>query len=111
MTFLEPVKLLGQGEYNMDAVEEIKVTDSFLGLSQGIRNCQNVEPLYNCTTRYYKETVLKQCGCIPFNIRLSDKVFCSMLYKMLKQTLLLLTGNSMQLCCKLFPICVCTQIF
>ena len=41
-----------------------------------VTECQNHEPLTNCTTRYYKETMLRKCKCLPFNIRLSDKVRC-----------------------------------
>ena len=32
--FLEPVVLLGEGEYNMDNLKEITVTDSYLTLDQ-----------------------------------------------------------------------------
>ena len=53
---------------------EMNVTDSFLGLDQDIRECQNEEPAENCTTRIYHETMLRECGCLPFNIRTSDKV-------------------------------------
>ena len=66
--------LLGEGEYNLDEAGVIAVTDSFLGLSQDVTECQNDEPLYNCTTRFYRNSLLMQCGCLPFNIRLSDKV-------------------------------------
>ena len=41
--------LLGEGEYNLDEAGIINVTDSFLGLSQEVTECQNDEPLYNCT--------------------------------------------------------------
>ena len=66
--------LLGEGEYNLDEAGIINVTDSFLGLSQDVTECQNFEPLYNCTTRFYRNSLLMQCGCLPFNIRLFDKV-------------------------------------
>ena len=66
--------LLGEGEYNLDEAGVISVTDSFLGLSQEVTECQNDEPLYNCTTRFYRNSLLMQCGCLPFNIRLSDRV-------------------------------------
>ena len=72
--FLEPVKLIGEGEYNIDVLTEIKVTESFLALDKNIRKCQNEEPLNNCTTRHYIDILLKKCGCLPPSINLSNKV-------------------------------------
>ena len=69
----EPVKMSGEGEYNLDALKEIEVTTSYLGLDQEVRGCQNVEPFDNCTTRHYIENLLDHCGCLPFHIRLSDE--------------------------------------
>ena len=66
--------LIGEGQYNIDAIKEIEVTDSFLGLDQNIRACQNNEPIYNCKTRHYLDTILEKCGCLPLSIRISDKV-------------------------------------
>ena len=69
----EPVKLIGEGEYNLNILTEIKVTESYLGLDQETRECQNKEPFYNCTTRAYLDNVLKECGCLPANILLSNR--------------------------------------
>ena len=71
----EPVKLIGEGSYNLNDLKEIDVTDSFLGLNQEIRGCQNEESHDTCVTRVHRDTLLKQCGCLPFNMRLSDKVW------------------------------------
>ena len=71
---LEPVILNGEGEYNLNALIEVKVTESYLGLDGHARECQMEEPFYNCTTRHYVDTLLKQCGCLPLNIRISNKV-------------------------------------
>ena len=68
------MEFVGEGEYNLNDLKEIIVTDSYLGLDENVRGCQNVEPLNNCTTRLYMDTLLRDCGCLPFNIRLSDKV-------------------------------------
>ena len=56
----EPVNLIGEGEYNLNALKEIKVTDSYLGMrmDQDIKDCQNKEPFFNCTTRKYINTFL-----------------------------------------------------
>ena len=71
---LEPVKLNGKGEYNLNILKEIKTTDSFHGLDEHVRGCQNDES-FVCTTRQYVDTFLGQCGCLPLSMRLSDKVY------------------------------------
>ena len=71
---VEPVKLIGEGEYNINVLTQIKVTESFLGLDKDARKCQNEEPYLNCTTRQYHETMLADCGCLPLGIRASAKV-------------------------------------
>ena len=65
------MKLIGEGEYNLNILTEIKITDSYLGLDQETRECQNEEPFYNCTTRTYLENVLRECGCLPANFIIS----------------------------------------
>ena len=72
--FLEPVKLIGEGEYNLDALTQIEVTESYLGLDQDVRECQDKEALFNCTTRFYMDEILQKCGCLPLNIKLSKQV-------------------------------------
>ena len=66
---LEHVKLIGEGEYNLNVLKEITATESYLELGVGDRGCQNEEPLHNCTTQHYIETFLDQCGCLPFYLR------------------------------------------
>ena len=65
---LEPLKLIGDGEYNINILTDIKVTESYLGLDRNVRKCQNEEPFFNCTTRKYIDSLLRECGCLPFNI-------------------------------------------
>ena len=72
---VETVKLIGEGEYNLNALKEIIVTDSYLGLGKDDKNCQNEEPFYNCTTRKYNTTILGECGCLPLKMRFLNKVF------------------------------------
>ena len=70
----ETIKFNGEGQYNLNVLKEITVTNDFLGLDQDDRKCQNEEPLTNCTTRQYLDTLLGECGCFPVNIGLSQKV-------------------------------------
>ena len=72
--FLEPAIIVGQGEYNLNVVKEIEVTDSFLSLKEEVRGCQNKEEYLECTTKALKESFIESCGCLPFEIRLSEKV-------------------------------------
>ena len=63
--------LSGEGEYNLDILKEIEVTDSFNELDNEIRKCQSFkskETYDNCTTRYFMEEMRLKCGCLPFAI-------------------------------------------
>ena len=80
LIFAEPVNFVAQGEYNLNGLKEIEVTDSFLGLDQEDKQCQNEESHDNCRTRLYIDTLLNECGCLPFDIRLSKKVCLSVKY-------------------------------
>ena len=73
--FQEPVVLIGEGEYNINVIKEIQATESFLELDEDIRKCQTKEPLSNCTTRQYIDTIVRKCGCLPFNIIQTHKVY------------------------------------
>ena len=74
MFLTAPVQLVGEGQYNLNALTEIEVTDSYLALDAEVRGCQTNESFFNCTTRHYMANILQRCGCIPLNIKLSDEV-------------------------------------
>ena len=65
---VEPLKLYGEGQYNLDGIKQIVVTESYLGLDEDVRRCQNVEVFETCTTESYRETFINKCNCLPFNI-------------------------------------------
>ena len=71
---IEPVMLIGEREYNLNALIEIEASDSYLSLDEDVRECHNEESVHNCTTRNYIDNMRKQCSCLPLNIRLSNKV-------------------------------------
>ena len=52
-------------------MKEITVTDSFMGLNQEARKCQNIETFDECKTRIYVENMKQECGCLPFSLKLS----------------------------------------
>lgn len=74
INFIEPFKLVGEGKYNLNALRETEVTESFLGLDMEDRGCQNDEPVHNCTTRQYMNTLLNKCKCLPLNLRTNINV-------------------------------------
>ena len=65
---VEPVMLIGEGKYNLDALKEIKVTESYAGMNMKVRGCQTEKPLEDCTTRHHTETIIQQCGCLPLRL-------------------------------------------
>ena len=66
--FADSVTLSGKGQFNLNILKEISGTDSYLGLDQNVRGCQNDEPYDNCTTRHYIEAMRDKCGCLPFPV-------------------------------------------
>ena len=60
--------LSGEGQFNLNIVKEIKVTDAFLQLPGRIRGCQNETPYSECITRLYMENAKRECGCLPISI-------------------------------------------
>ena len=68
----DPVTLPGKGQFNLNILKEISGTDSYLGLDQDVRGCQNDEPYDNCTTRQYIQAIRDTCGCLPFPVKISE---------------------------------------
>ena len=66
--YLDPVTLSGIGEFDLNIIKQVDVTDSFMGLPMEDRNCQNEENFVDCTTRHHLENVLSNCGCLPMSI-------------------------------------------
>ena len=71
---LDPVRLFGEGQYNLHSMKEVSVTESFLGLNQDSRQCQNIETLDTCNTRNYFKNLRQECGCLPLSIKMSEEV-------------------------------------
>ena len=69
-----PVEFIGEGEYKIDVIKQIKVTHSYLGMDQSVKNCQTMETIYDCKTKQYINETLKACKCLPYNLGLVKKV-------------------------------------
>ena len=65
---LDPVTLSGEGEFDLNTIKQVDVTDSFMGLPMEDRKCQNEENFVDCTTRHQLENILENCGCLPMSI-------------------------------------------
>ena len=66
---LDPMTLTGEGQYNINALKEIKATDSFLTLDDEIRGCRSSEESHDdCTTRLYLDNMRQKCDCLPFSV-------------------------------------------
>ena len=91
--FLDPVTLSGEGEYNLNILKEIKATESFLSLDQNKKNCQNVEPYDECTTRQLSNQIKEKCGCLPLSIGVPDIVKLNIIWYLFNKTIL---GNHLQ---------------
>ena len=61
-------------EYNLNNVEEIKVTNEFLGLNRKVTGCQHEETYDDCKTRSYIKALLNKCQCLPFGINQENEV-------------------------------------
>ena len=68
------MRLLGEGEYNLNSMKEISVTESFLGLDRDTIKCQNIETYDDCKTRLNLENLRQTCGCLPLFLKLSEEV-------------------------------------
>ena len=68
------MKINEEGQYNLNNLKEISVTDSFMGLDRATRNCQETESYDDCKTWIHVENLRHECGCLPLSLRLSEKV-------------------------------------
>ena len=71
---LDPVRLIGEFQFNLQSLKEIKVSDSFLGLNVDSRKCQNIETNNDCKTKVYIPNMTQVCGCLPLSHIMSEEV-------------------------------------
>ena len=64
-----PLKLFGEGNYAITDIQEVSVTEEFLGLDTATRGCQRNSELEECETKTFRQKMKEECGCIPNNIR------------------------------------------
>ena len=47
----------------------MKVTESFMGLSLGLKQCQNKVAYLDCKTEAYLNALMDNCKCLPFDLK------------------------------------------
>ena len=71
---LDPVEIIEEGQYNLNNLKKISVSDSFMGLDNIYRNCTTIETYEDCKSGLHIQVLRKECGCLPLSLRLSGKV-------------------------------------
>ena len=66
--------MIAEGDYNLNILQEIRVTESYLGLDQEITGCQTKENYQSCITRKYIGKLFKTCDCLPLSMAIDEKV-------------------------------------
>ena len=66
--------LQDEGDYNLNVLKEVLVTDFFHGMDRADKECQNKEAQEDCTTRQYIGNILQKCQCLPLSIITSNNV-------------------------------------
>ena len=81
--------MIGEGNYNLNILEEIKATDSYIELDQAVTGCQTKEIYQSCITRKYIEKLEETCHCLPLSMTLNEKVKQNAVYSQFSQALCL----------------------
>ena len=66
MFHLDRVAFLGEGNYGVRDVKQVKVTESYLGLGP---NCQTGQNKADCIIWRHLERILATCHCAPFSLK------------------------------------------
>ena len=71
---LDPIELELEYTYNLNVVKEMKVTDSFITLDEDVRQCQDEYTQVECRTKKYLDSIIENCKCLPFDLKLTEQV-------------------------------------
>ena len=52
----------------------MKVTDSFITLDEDVRQCQDEYTQVECRTKKYLDSIIENCKCLPFDLKLTEQV-------------------------------------
>ena len=63
------MELLGEGNFRLGDVKEVKITEDFASLDETIKECQTETSFEDCVTQISLETLVKTCDCIPYSLK------------------------------------------
>ena len=63
-----PLKLFGEGNYAITDIQDVSVSEEFLGLDTATRGCHRNSELEDCETKTYLGKMKDKCGCITNNL-------------------------------------------
>ena len=61
-------------EFEIRMFKELQVTDSFLGLNEIFRGCQEREMYDTCIKNSHVDKIRKSCGCLPLGLKKNKNV-------------------------------------
>ena len=71
----EPYEMYGGGKFALMSVKEIAETDEYYRYALENNVCQNNDSFTNCSAREFIRTLQEECGCVPFELLQSIKVY------------------------------------
>ena len=63
------MELLGEGNFRLGDVKEVKITEDFASLDETIKECQTETSFEDCVTQISLETLVNTCDCIPYSLK------------------------------------------
>ena len=72
--YLVPLRVHGEGHYQLTSVKDVKVTQEFLSLNIEDKKCQHETTLDECRTKMYLSKMRNICKCFPYGIWAQEKV-------------------------------------
>ena len=63
------MELTGEGNYEMEEVKQVAITDDFADLDENSRKCQTISRFEDCVTQYFLKALEENCYCLPYNLQ------------------------------------------
>ena len=66
MIISAPLRVYGEGNYEITSVVEFETTSDFDGMDEGASGCQNKITFEEFVNKKFIEDVILKCKCLPF---------------------------------------------
>ena len=63
------MELLGEGNFRLGDVKEVKITEDFASLDETTKGCQTETSFEDCVTNISLGTLVNTCNCIPYSLK------------------------------------------